>query len=651
MHARKKFKKDIEMGINMQNIKDFAPKVDNLEYLPTEILSDIFANVDDYDLVQLAQTSYRFERIAQKAVEQRVIVMTNLNSNVESREKCASIVRRFGDHMRAVELRSYGQRIQHNDWLIVLLKQKAKQIQWFHFNGCAIMGSVDGYLENMNLTHLTFQFCTLNTPMTQSALRNLRHLECIGTSKPFNEAECLQLIRNNPQLEHLIIDQFDRNIDPGNIFTCASENLKHLKNLHIISTLSPLRIPLQLSMATQNLRSLGLSINNNSAKLMNFLRSRCEHIETMRLVHLDNHIEDKIIDAIQAFTKIKQLWLQAHKLTEDSCMKLVNGLRLPNLTFLKIQLHDFWPNSLDYVLSFIRENQKLQHIVVQSFNNENIHSDFYQKFLEITQNRPSDVTIQFIDGNNGSEITVNRNAVVQRGILLYWPAVFQNRTNTHIFDLIDAERLAENQAKTPFEHILDYLDMNELYALHQISSKCRRLIQKNVQARFHEVGLELLAKEGEIQNDAIRAFGRYIVNIKISLKYESSPLWELINKHCPNITTMKLINYATEMAYFEDDEDVICVSIVNNLFNFPKLQKFVYWAVNLERFDISKLTSCTHLTTLICYGDIRIINHRPRPGDFENLKTVQFYEISSGVYAFINSLDISVRRNISFEEI
>lgn len=129
-------KTDHTRDIKAYRTNEMCPKIDNLEYLPTEVLLTIFAFVKDIDLVHLAEISRRFRRIAQITIENKIFVMSRHDEVV----KQSQVLGCFGDHIKAVEFNGYFD-ADNESKSLDLLKQHVKHIECLKFNRYTFRGA------------------------------------------------------------------------------------------------------------------------------------------------------------------------------------------------------------------------------------------------------------------------------------------------------------------------------------------------------------------------------------------------------------------------------------------------------------------------------------------------------------------------------
>lgn len=111
----------------MRSINSSFPKIDNLEYFPERVLLNIFANVDDIGLYNLAEESCRFEKIAKIVLNERYaheyfkVDETNKKWKTPG-ETYVSFFRRFGKEIKAIEIKDV-LIDKENHWITCMLDE------------------------------------------------------------------------------------------------------------------------------------------------------------------------------------------------------------------------------------------------------------------------------------------------------------------------------------------------------------------------------------------------------------------------------------------------------------------------------------------------------------------------------------------------
>lgn len=113
-NPRKKLKADTNVDGTISSINQIFPKIDNLEYFPMELLLQIFATIDDEDLLNLTQLSCRFGNIAQVAFNDKY--KDKYYHFVGHLSKSVEVMERFGTGIKALSLATYTESSDFRDF-------------------------------------------------------------------------------------------------------------------------------------------------------------------------------------------------------------------------------------------------------------------------------------------------------------------------------------------------------------------------------------------------------------------------------------------------------------------------------------------------------------------------------------------------------
>lgn len=196
--------------------------------------------VDDFDLLNLSETSCRFERIAKtvfkKSYTNKYFVFHG--DTKDRKEMYEGLFDRFGRYadIKAVAIVSI-QNVDRNHWLSELLRQYTNQLQKLKLENCSIRNN--GVLfQHISITHLFIYGGRLDILPNY---RNLKELELNGVSISLGMLE--EVLRNNPELESIILrccDSISMLLRYANateiILECIAENVPHLKKLDLVKS-------------------------------------------------------------------------------------------------------------------------------------------------------------------------------------------------------------------------------------------------------------------------------------------------------------------------------------------------------------------------------------------------------------------------------
>lgn len=326
---------------SVRSLNSLFPKIDNLEYFPLKVLLQIFASVDDIDLLNLAVRSARFERIAKMVIKERYASKyLTIDCKKFSTKPYADFFQRFGSKIKAFE--AVDNCIdEKNHWIVSLLKT-TKNLEKLKLDIMATDNRLflQKYVRS-KITHLTLrcQYFSSNHGFMLSKFRNLKKLE-------FLDYPCIsfgtlrRVIYNNPGLESLCISDENKCIpvtdDILRVYpldklmvlfgtTCMNQlkefayillDPEHYNRQGIQIRRQPNHILDAFVDSLKYLESLALSflaVNffADIVELLNRFASQCKNIKHLRLY-------DEILETIKSFKRIESLLITMHDLVYGS---------------------------------------------------------------------------------------------------------------------------------------------------------------------------------------------------------------------------------------------------------------------------------------------------------------------------------------------
>lgn len=189
------------------HIDGLSLKIHSLERSPTKALLAIFKSTDDITLLNLASVHPRFEPIAQDVFRERYAnkYFVIEGESKRQQEVYSAQLSLFGSSIMAIEVKG----IQHNDgdhWMTQLLHKNIPNLEKLCFTKCSFRNADELLLLNVNLTHLTFRggYAENGDKLRLPEYRNLIAIELIKF-RDISKSSLEQILRNNPQLESLIL--------------------------------------------------------------------------------------------------------------------------------------------------------------------------------------------------------------------------------------------------------------------------------------------------------------------------------------------------------------------------------------------------------------------------------------------------------------
>lgn len=653
---------DLKHYDGIYRIDSTFPKTTNLEYFATEILLEIFSMLDDNSLLQVAQSSHRFESIALVAFKERYANRYFAIKN-ESAERCRQkpeIYRRFGEILNAIEFNGIYD-LDENYWMIQAMNAHAKRIKKLQFIECHF-NNIETILSQHNqIDSLTFQRCTAERLVYLPEFRNLQHLEARDfVDIEYSSYECI--LKNSNQLESLAVSLC--NTDPLAIISWISEYSKHIKRLHLVNESELLNFESSTIMnvlptIAVNLESLGLSIDNESVNLLRYLREYCGNIKQLELIHIYGVLSNELIEVLHSFDFITTLSLKLDSYQGDVDLLLKS---FPHLRDLTIIVRCEMPSTYCFILSLLKECCALERVTIDSSLRQQLHSQseifrrdsdddelaedyeldyvdenptkyninlqFFEKFIEIIKIRQAQLELK---ENGKTMATVSKHEILWRDMLVHWRGYdsVYNRSGINLMDLARKdENCVDESRKQTLEFILDYLDLSSLYSFYNVNKRCKQLITDYVEKRSMQNAKFVVTDEFDINYDAIRTFGHNITDLKVNLLNDDIVCCSLIKQYCENLIKLSLnqkCKYHSEWYRYK--------------FIYPSLRNFVFESTNAKTyFNLSKIPAQSQLETLEFKSDVWLRTDDYDPHLLRKLKRIKVKNLNYFITSFSNKL-------------
>lgn len=132
------------------------PKINNLEFFPSEILFSIFNNINNIDLLNLSRASNRFEDVARVLFEKNKCFM--INNAFENKKLYLEMFERFNIQIEEMVLKNCRD-INKNHWVSKIMNQYSNQIQKLRFDTCFFDEINVTLRDHKNITELSVKNC------------------------------------------------------------------------------------------------------------------------------------------------------------------------------------------------------------------------------------------------------------------------------------------------------------------------------------------------------------------------------------------------------------------------------------------------------------------------------------------------------------
>lgn len=588
----------------VQSINGLFPiKIDNLEYIPSEILHHIFMKVDDLDLLNLADASYRFECIAKTVVKERNAGKYFMfdQKTKKQRRKCVEFFDRIGCHAGINAIAAKNVKIRDaNHWLPQLIQRHANQIGKLRLDTCE--GEHHILRHHTDFTHLTI----LNDCVSiedELPLQNYRNLVKLELACYIDETPLELIIRENPSLESLILSNMCDTSD--GILMVIVKHLKHLKELSLTDHEFVYDWPgMEANMAVivdslKHLESFCFRLKNRHAQFIHQLGLKCTNLKRLELEYYyggDGNFGRRIFEAIQHFQSVESLTL-SQKNYSSKTESLVE--HLINLRHLNLQLGQELPPLTAFIFSLLHRCPSLETITIDMYNSRIpsrfMSVEFFNEFNEIMQKPHGKIQFEY----NGEIIGfVSKKEMVKNQKRLHWYQYdwSYNSSDIHLLDLAKPSTRGSVKERNPFECILGYLDLGSLCSLAAANEQSKQLVGNYVQQHAQQNGTFTLTDRFKshghfhFNGSGLEAFAEYVVNMRLTLVRSSIPVYlDMVKKNFCNLKKLWIgsARNARNLVGFSQVRHLVVENNAIDLFEcsqyFPNIETLEWKAIDVPQ--------------------------------------------------------------------
>lgn len=481
-----------------------AIKLDDLEYLPANILVEICDRTADIGLMHLAEISPRFANISKIFVINGERLGGDSGAYLEKWNRFGSAAQSM--YMNCVE------NIDENHWTMQMLQPHINHITKLTFDSCTF-NAKKVFIEPLDhITHLTYRhrYADLDE-QTHNNIRTIGLPKCGSLQKlelHYSEGQYFswksldQIIRDNSNLQSLLL--YDLNVpDIGlsTIVTFIAGHLNGIKELALMmdSAWSPgpeSDISDQLFKAFAHLESLALSIYPNTIQLLHRFGAECVQIKHFGLhiygAYSEAEWQNLLGDVARSFQRLESFHYYSYESIKRDVQPIVE--LLPKLRHLKIQ-----PSYQDDIecsdaLPLLRNCATLQKITVvfpcrcDGYPETFLSAQFFDEFIG-TGKPNACIEIEECNRIIGS-VTVN--GIIWRHKLMHWIDCDKNGTNVNLLDLADHEKADEINL---LDRVCEYLDVASLALLADTNEQSKALVKRYVKNHSKKRGMFVITDE------------------------------------------------------------------------------------------------------------------------------------------------------------
>lgn len=606
-------------------INGLFPKIDNLEYFPLQVLQQIFTNVDDVALLNLAEVSYRFEGIAKTVFRRRyskAYFVVDGESDSEQ-QMYWSLFNCFGDYADIKAIKANGiQDIGGTHWLSHMLKKYAKHLQRLTFDGCTFKNVYEILIQHLGITHLVLE----NDFHKEIQLPVYRNLMALDLSCSISFGSLKVLIENNPLLESLLLRDCCEIATFRELIFFIVDHLNHLKKLALVNlnhfewTPPPPREAIDRIVNSLNqLESLALGTGPEIIGLMQRLSFGCHSIKHLEIDQIGENLNDAMLETLCKFKTIESLSLSQPWYDDAIESSLIEFL--PKLRHLSFSMS--MPNTYSYVLALMRKCLTLEKITIDVKVNRPdwsptlfVNAEFFAEF-RATMGSNRDVRIEF---EENSQIIgfVTKTEIVWRKKLMHWIGCDSscNLSGLNLLDLAEDVDALNTGKRCPFQCILNYLDLNSLRSLSKTSKKSEELVSSYVKRHAQQNGSFIITDEFGFDATDLDLFAEYVENLKVYFFQRIIHVFQQMMKN--HFIHLKKVWYFS--TYLRSSPMGVCV---------PQIRHLVFIGSGLHDFcDLHVICRiCPHLEQL---------EFRTKTKIYSSSDELLFYDLKRLVYKCSN---------------
>lgn len=585
---------------NVPSINRSFPKIDNFEYFPSKVLLQIFIYVDDTALLNLAETSYRFEGIAKIVFKRRYANGYFVVDGESNSQKAmySSFFSRFGEYadIRSIEVKHI-QDIDKNHWLSQFLQKHTKHLERLKFDGCTFLNLDQILSQHMKITHLIFK----NDFHKEIELPEYRSLMKLDLSCSISFASLKQVIENNPQLESLLLRDCCEIASFREIILFIADHLKHLKELAVVNLNNfdwenspPDETIDKIVNCLRCLEFLALGTDPQIIGLLQRLSFECQNIKHLEIDQIGENLCDEMLETLCAFDKIETLSLSQPWYDDAIESSLI--AHLPNLRHLSLSMS--MPNTHAYVLSLLRKCSTLEKFTIdinvnRPDSSQKLYANlyFFNKFREnVCQNR--NVRIEFQE-NRRIIGYITGTEIVWRKKLMHWIGWNSSHNSSNV-NLLNLTARHADASKCPFDLILDYLDLNSLTSLSRTCKECEQSVSSYVKRHAQQNGTFIITDEFYCDATELRVFSEYVENLNVYFFHRIFYAFQrMIKNHFKNVRKIRYFS-----TYHRNSPRDVCMPQVRHLIfigsgshDYCDLYEIYCLCPNLEQLEFKSKTT------------------------------------------------------------
>lgn len=621
----------------------------NLEHFPIEILLRIFADIDDIGLLNLAITSCRFEKIAKILFTERFADKDFIidDESDKQQEIYGGQLSRFGSGIKAIKAINI-RGIDGEHWMAKVLHKHTNRLEKLSFQDCSFKNAFGMLLNHKDITHLTIARggCETDEPIRLPKYRNLRKLELNKFSR-IKEQSLRWIFLHNPQLESLILRFCNHYFTLPKIMEYVHKHLKQLKEFIVLEDFDfeadfPSEKCIEKFLQViDGLESFGLTVEEDmDIELFERISLKCRNnVKNLELYIISGYLTDEVIEVARTFENVETL----------SLLEVFEHNQAPVLSLLECfpKLREFTLSSMiitvtEYFLALLRKCGNLDKFVIELSTGrtrrpddwanhfiQHLNANFHSKFLEAKQK--ANVEIEFREsgrmiGRCTETEIVWRNKVMHR---VEFDSIYSQST-MNLLDL--AQKSAKPERKSPFDSILDYLDLSSLYALYNCNKHSKQLVVQYVQSHSQNQRPFLISDEFHLNYAGLKCFAPLVNNLDLRVfDHVTEKIQYMIAK---NYINLRKLCFRTRYR------------IDPHRFTFPNLQHYIFYGYGSSRTcyyycNVTEFAEmCPHLETIEFRTMVKLYtsDEKNPQHSFLNLKIFKFQPCDDTQITFAQEL-------------